>query len=148
LPVNCTVSLDVDVEGVRFEAAGVVRTSYPLVGMGISFQDLTPDTTARLSVLLAKAKGETSAEQPWACPTNPSIGSPSPFPAEDNPAPLLVTACRKLSQEFDRWKRHHSPAEVEELRQAVNQLQQKLAPLPESELIEFLLSPVQKGGTA
>jgi PilZ domain len=160
LPVNSNVTLRVTVEGMMFEAEGLVRTSYPLVGMGISFQKLTPQNTERLAVAIERAKQKSSADaaNQSAASGNAvtseagSSGSATSLPEEleleHNPAPGVAIACRKLAQEFEQWKRDRSSSEIEDLRQAIDQLQRKLSPRRDSGFIEFLANPFQSGGTA
>src|SRR5512140_2377451 len=40
LPIRTPLNMVLDVKGVRVEVNGIVRTSYPLVGMGIEFTEI------------------------------------------------------------------------------------------------------------
>ena len=125
LPVNSQIHMKVCVEGICFECAGVVRTSYPLLGMGISFQDLSDQNTERLNAILEKVK-------PAASPENPASLAPDFSPkirpeSQESAAHVLARACRMLTHDFDSWERSQSSADVNELKEAIGQLQQKLS---------------------
>ena len=64
LPVNTQVTLSLSVEGVWMDAAGIVRTSYPLVGMGISFQGVLGNNREKLEVVLERLKRKASGGRP------------------------------------------------------------------------------------
>jgi len=51
-PVGTTFSLVVETKGIRFQGRGVVRVSYPFLGMGIEFTEVLPAEQARLDELL------------------------------------------------------------------------------------------------
>lgn len=153
LPVNSSVSLDLCVEEIRFEATGMVRTSYPLLGMGVCFHNLTPGNAEKLALVLERAKRKAAREQTLtSLPTGISQGSAtasvdsksfSDLNPDENPAQILVEACRKLAEDFERWKLSCSPGEIEELKQAVRALERKLASPSAGGFIEFLAPPVE-----
>jgi hypothetical protein len=159
LPVNSNVTLDVRVEDICFQAAGIVRTSYPLLGMGICLQSLTPENAEKLAIALERARRRSAAKQE--APSQPGHSSTGPgivfssglksslldLTLEDNPGPELVKACRKLAEGFDQWKLSCTPAEIDEVKLAINQLQEKLSPTPENGFIELLPTPIQGSKT-
>jgi hypothetical protein len=142
LPRRTDVILDMKVENFRIVASGTVRTSYPLLGMGITFKDLTDSTREMLACLLAKLNQGDFRElgdplRPYPVPAEALSAEPrepAPNPAQDAPPPnteryrvrVLAMACQTLATNFDAWTRSWSPDEIEELRLAVNELHQKL----------------------
>ena len=51
-PVGTVLHLQLEANGVRLESKGTVRVSYPYLGMGIAFTDVSEQTTARLKEML------------------------------------------------------------------------------------------------
>ena len=51
-PVNSILNMIVEVRNIRFRVTGVVRISYPFLGMGVAFADISPADQARLDELL------------------------------------------------------------------------------------------------
>jgi hypothetical protein len=148
LPVNSTANLYLCIEDISFEAIGVVRASYPLLGMGISFQTLTPVNGEKLAIAVERAKRRSEREQmltssPSDDPQNSETVSPevsnSFWPGlslDEDRAPTLLKACRGLAEDFERWKDRCSPAEMEEIRVAIDQLQKRFSPAPAKEFME------------
>jgi hypothetical protein len=52
-PVGTLLHMKLDMNGIRIEPKGIVKISYPALGMGIAFADVTPHDTAELRRLLA-----------------------------------------------------------------------------------------------
>ena len=52
-PVGTVLSMKLEANGVRLETNGSVRVSYPYLGMGLAFVDITAENHARLRELLA-----------------------------------------------------------------------------------------------
>src|SRR5579872_205372 len=160
LPENTKVNLDLCVEDIPFAAAGVVRTNYPFLGMGIGFQSLTPENAEKLALVVERAKRRSSQERAAAALAPQHSSSPatdhtarvkSPLPdfrSEENPGPAVVKACRKLAEDFDQWKNTCTTAEIEEVKLAIRQLQVKLFPKPVGEFVEYLGGPTQSTGVA
>jgi hypothetical protein len=153
MPVNTEVHVKMNVEGVPIESLGVVRTSYPMVGMGISFQNISPENQERVSSIIAAIrnksiapKGETEPALAFNEPTDQL--KTAPLQLDVYPARVLATACRTLAANFDQWKVGRTPAELDELRLALVELQQKLLPQPQIEIVDFLSTPVPRGGHA
>jgi len=62
--VNTFVNMVLSVSGIRLELKGVVRTSFPLLGMGIEFAEIRDEDKAALQAVLVrldKDKDDTSA---------------------------------------------------------------------------------------
>jgi hypothetical protein len=138
LPVNAKINMNVCVEGVCFDTAGVVRTSYPLLGMGISFHNLDPENALRLNAILQAFQTQSPSE---------TVDSPEPATASlrqidlntkpEHPAQVLARACRMLSHDFDSWERGQSSDDVRELRDAIYQLHRKLSLRLDPDLHDF-----------
>lgn len=151
LPVDSAVKLMLCVEDIHFEANGVVRTSYPLLGMGICFQNLTPANAEKLNIVLERAKRRAVQQTPGAGYSEPSRNAEPASSAPERSAEAnlelnpgsalqLVKACRKLVEEFDSWKFAFSPAELEELRVVIDELQQKVSPAPSRAFADYLVA--------
>jgi hypothetical protein len=52
-PAGTILNLKLEANGLRVECMGTVRVNYPYLGMGISFQNMSEETKARLKQLLA-----------------------------------------------------------------------------------------------
>jgi hypothetical protein len=76
LPVKTPVNMVLDVKGVRVEVKGAVRTSYPLVGMGIEFTNVTEPQRLGLEEILRRLES--------------NLGQPDKFVAFAVPLPLLI----------------------------------------------------------
>ena len=61
LTLNTEVYVKMNVEGLPIESRGVVRTSYPMVGMGISFQNISPENQERLDHVIQTIRSRSSA---------------------------------------------------------------------------------------
>jgi hypothetical protein len=152
LTVNTEVYVKMNVEGIPIESAGVVRTSYPMVGMGISFQNILPENQERVDSIIQSIRGKVAAPKSVTEPAFTPAGQPRSGAAglqlDAYPVRVLVVACRTLAADFDRWKINRSPAELDELHLALVELQQKLSPPPQIELVDFLSSTLPQGGHA
>ncbi len=56
-PVRTHVNMALDVKGVKVEVKGIVRTSYPLVGMGIEFTEIAERERLGLEEVLRRLEG-------------------------------------------------------------------------------------------
>lgn len=144
MAVGTEVTIGLKMEGVWIEFAGLVRTSYPLVGMGIAFHQLTDASREKLSALVNKLKQKASDENSnFIVEFGPSV-SPEPESPQAPRQPdmyslrVLALACKTLANNYDKLKDSHSSAEIEELRLAISMLQQKLSPSRQPELVDFL----------
>lgn len=158
LPLNTVVSLELLIEGIALEAAGMVSTSTPRVGMEIGFHKVTPETQRKIVLALQKLKQKAWDEQQ--IPQLPQTVSPalrSLQPAEPSAMPamncvdagrVLVAICNTLSSDFDAWKSTRTPAEIDELRRAVLELHKRLAPSAAIDIGEYLAGVPNRGGQA
>lgn len=138
LPVNSEVTLELEIEDIGFAAAGVVRTSYPLLGMGICFHNLAPESAEKLSFALDLAKRNSSRRNSQTSPPDP-VAEPeaSKISVEEDPGAVLAKGCRKLAEDFSRWKLTRSAAEIENLKVALELLQQQFTPKRANEFVEY-----------
>jgi len=138
LPVNSEVGLKVNIDGMTIEATGVVRTSYPMVGMGISFKEVSQDSLQKLEKILNKidAKAPAHAETSPQAPT---------LRLDAYSAHMLAMALRAFASGLDEWQTMHSPEEVEELRQAMREVFEKLLPVSRVEVIDYLAESLPRG---
>ena len=156
LPLKTVVSLELQMEGIAVETAGVVAASMPRVGMEISFHRISPENKRKIVLALQKLKQKTWDEQQVPLPQNipstrsASSAAPSVMPANCVDAGrALMAICKVLSADFDDWKSTRTAAEIEELRKAVADLQQKLTPAAAIDIGEYLASSVpNRGGQA
>jgi hypothetical protein len=147
LPVNTAVHAKMNVEGVAIESQGVVRTSYPMVGMGISFQKTTPENQAKVGQVIQFLRNKAAAPKNLTEPADAYSPAEPIISEEKEPVRalrldtysvrVLAKACHEFVADFDVWKSTRLPSEIEELRQAVSELQLKLAPLPQIEFTDF-----------
>jgi PilZ domain-containing protein len=57
-PRDTSVNMVLDVNGVRVQMKGVVRVSYPFLGMGIAFTEVTAENRTRLDEILTRIAGQ------------------------------------------------------------------------------------------
>ena len=140
LPVNTDVTVGLKIEGTWIEFAGNVRTSYPMLGMGIAFNRPAPANREKLIGLLEALKRrdatemseyivELGASQTLEVSEN-KAATPDGTQTESDTYPLsvLTLACRDLADNLEAWKDHYSEFDLEELRKAISLLQEKLSP--------------------
>jgi hypothetical protein len=126
LPVNAPVVIKATVDGVVLEGEGVVCTSYPMVGMGVRFQNLSRESQERLAKILEKSGHK---------PAEAATGPVAAVTAEPNAAlrldayaiRVLPIACQTVAANLEAWKSAHTTAELDELFEAVQTLYQKLS---------------------
>ncbi|HEY5030500.1 MAG TPA: PilZ domain-containing protein [Candidatus Angelobacter sp.] len=138
--VNTEVYIRMNVEGIEVESPGVVRTSYPLVGIGISFQNLSPHNQEKIFTILQSIRNRAAASKNMTGPALASGNSdsgPAELQLDAYPVRVLATAFRTLAANFDNLKIARSPAELDELRLALSELETKLSPPPQIELVDF-----------
>jgi hypothetical protein len=83
-PVGTILDLKLEAKDVRFESKGDVRVSYPYLGMGIAFVDMTEESTARLKQLLAAIAPAAAIVGPVVAVARPSCGPVGEMPAIQN----------------------------------------------------------------
>ena len=63
-PVNTSVDMLITVNGAGVRVKGVVRTSYPLLGMGIGFTNISKEAQVQLEELILSCAGGASPPEP------------------------------------------------------------------------------------
>lgn len=153
LPVNTEVAIKMNVEGTAIESAGVVRTSYPMVGMGISFIRISPACQEKVNEILLRLRGKAysvkTGEMQMApdAPAEASAVTATSVAAQktetgglrlsSQPARTLAAALREIAAGLDDWKTLNESADIEEVRQAIQDLHLKLLPSPKTDLTDY-----------
>src|SRR5581483_4121553 len=111
LPAKTVISLELQIEGIIVETAGVIASSMPRVGMEISFHRISLENKRKIVLALQKLKQKSWDEQHVPLPQSFSASRPS-SPAIPITMPAnyvdaghaLVAICKTLSADFDEWK--------------------------------------------
>ncbi|HEV3039854.1 MAG TPA: PilZ domain-containing protein [Candidatus Angelobacter sp.] len=144
LLVDAQITVTVNVLGISFQTAGTVRTSYPLVGMGIAFNNLSAQNQEKIAQMIARIQQETSTrseinDSPTGACSQNLEPSPRRLCLSTYPVRELTAACEALASDCGSWKSAALPVEIQELRDALSMLQHKLSDGggPEIELMDF-----------
>lgn len=152
LPANTSVQVRMSVENELIEFAGEVRTSHPMVGMGIHIQKAPPEVRRRIDNVLQRLTGKPGATPPPAVPAAAPRHEPWPestaLKLEAYPVRVLAMAFQTLSENFDTWKAGRAPSELEEMRLAVDELQNKLSSDAQRALASFISATMPRSGHA
>lgn len=137
LPLNTVVNLEMKVEGIQVESAGIVTGSTPRVGMEISFHKVSTEIQRKIVQVLQKLRQKAWDEQqvpplPAIVAAGASLAAPAqkaaPAFGRTDPIRELAALCKVLQANWDYWKNTHTTAEIEELRKAVADLEEMLSP--------------------
>jgi len=136
LPLNTVVNLEMQIEGIQVESAGMVTGSTPRVGMEINFhkvsQEIQRKIVQALQKLRQKAWDEERVPLPAMIAAGPSLAStiqkPAATPGRTDPFRELAALCNVLRANWDYWKSTRTTTEIEELRRAVVELEEILSP--------------------
>lgn len=88
-PTGTVLQLKLSVNGFKVEATGNVRVSYPYLGMGIAFVDMTEETRAQLRQLLASIAPGSVIMGPGIASSIPAPSSLEGLPPITNPQGAL-----------------------------------------------------------
>ena len=88
-PVGTTLYLKLEAGGVRVETKGIVRVSYPYLGMGIAFADMTEEWSGRLKQMLAAIAPASTIVGPVITMAQPSCGPLGSMSAITDPAAAI-----------------------------------------------------------
>jgi hypothetical protein len=77
--------MKLEVNGVRFETKGKVRISYPYLGMGIAFEEISDENLVRLKQLLASLSRPGMIMGPGTNAPHPTAGPMEDIPTVTNP---------------------------------------------------------------
>ena len=91
-PVNTSVDMLITVNGAGVRVKGVVRTSYPLLGMGIGFTDISKEAQVQLEELILSCAGEASPPESGTNAAQPVPAAPDLLMIMDAGAALNALA--------------------------------------------------------
>lgn len=83
-PAGAGLHMKMEVSGIRFETKGKVRVSYPYLGMGIAFQEMSDENLVRLKHLLASLSRPGIIVGPGANAPHPTTGPMEGLPSITN----------------------------------------------------------------
>jgi hypothetical protein len=89
LGVGTVIGLQLEVNGFRVEATGVVRVAYPSLGMGISFDKISEEDRERLRGLVRSISPPSVIVSPRVTPRSPLIPLSDASPPVANPGAAL-----------------------------------------------------------
>lgn len=90
-PVGTVLRMKLESNGVRLETTGTVRVSYPYLGMGIAFTDITEQARTQLKELLGTVSRPSGIVGPGVASALPSSGPMDTVPLVTNP-PAAIRA--------------------------------------------------------
>lgn len=88
-PAGTSLHMKLEVNGVRLEAKGNVRVSYPYLGMGIAFVDMSEEAQSRLREMLATITRPTAIMGPGIASSMPAGSHLEAIPQIANPDAAL-----------------------------------------------------------
>jgi hypothetical protein len=95
-PVGALVDLTLDLNDVRVQVKGEVRMSYPFLGIGIAFRDISPENQLHLKQMIRSICPATSAVPPHEVET----------PAKHSSLPIIVNPAAALQALADYFEMH------------------------------------------
>ena len=99
-PVGANVDMQLELNGIRAHLKGEVRVSYPCLGMGIAFRDLSDENRVRLLEML-------SSVSPAAPPVTPLVSEPPPASAVTPLAlPIIINPAAALQALAEFFETH------------------------------------------
>lgn len=96
-PAGTVLHMKLEASGVRLETKGNVRVSYPYLGMGVAFVDMSEESLGRLHTLLAKISRPTTIMGPGLASSLPAGGPLEAVPQVADPGAAL----QKLTEFFE-----------------------------------------------
>jgi hypothetical protein len=96
-PAGTILNMKLDANGFRIETKGNVRVSYPYLGMGIAFINITEDNVTQLKRLLATISHPCMIMGPGIASSLPAVDPLSELPSITNPEAAL----RALTEFFE-----------------------------------------------
>jgi hypothetical protein len=133
LPLNTVVNLEMQIEGIQVESAGMVIGSTPRVGMEINFHKVSQEIQRKIVQALQKLKQKAWDEEQVPLPAMIPAASlaatqKAAVPGPTDPFRELADLCKVLHANWDYWRSTHTTADIEELRKAVVELEEMLSP--------------------
>lgn len=96
-PSGTVLHMKLDANGVRVETKGSVRMSYPYLGMGIAFVEISDENRERLKELLGRISRPSVILGPGVTPSVPTCGPLDALPSISDPG----VALRALTEFFE-----------------------------------------------
>jgi len=96
-PANTTLHMKLEANGIRVETKGIVRVSYPYLGMGIAFFEMSEDNLSHLKQLLATVSHPCMIMGPGIASSLPATDPLKAVPTISDPA----AAVRSLMEFFE-----------------------------------------------
>lgn len=96
-PAGTIIHMKLEANGARVETKGVVRVSYPYLGMGIAFEGMSDENIARLKQVLGRLSRPAVIVGPGVKSSQPSAGPMESLPPVTHPE----TAVRALIEHFE-----------------------------------------------
>ena len=132
LPLGTEVQLRMNVQGILVETSGAISTSHPLVGMGIAFRGITPEQQQNLDLALQALREAPLPNIDGNAAESGAVYHTAESHLISSSRDLhtitgLIYACRTLTAGFDQWRSSFSPEQMEAFRQAISELQDRLA---------------------
>ena len=116
-PAGTVLQMKLEANGVRVETKGNVRVSYPYLGMGVAFVEMSEENQARLRELLAKIVHSTVIMGPGIASTLPASSPLGAKPLLSNPHAALEALAEffesrqmLMREDFLRIVRHSQSA--------------------------------------
>lgn len=88
-PVGTVLHMKLETNGLRLEATGNVRVSYPYLGMGVAFVELSEANRAQLRQMLGQISRPSAIMGPGIASTLPASGPLDAVPAIADPAAAM-----------------------------------------------------------
>ena len=88
-PVGTVLHMKLETNGLRLEATGNVRVSYPYLGMGVAFVELSEANRAQLRQMLSQISRPSAIMGPGIASTLPASGPLDAVPAIADPAAAM-----------------------------------------------------------
>jgi hypothetical protein len=88
-PVGTVLHMKLEANGMRLEATGNVRVSYPYLGMGVAFVELSEANRAQLRQMLSQISRPSAIMGPGIASTLPASGPLDAVPAIADPAAAM-----------------------------------------------------------
>lgn len=96
-PAGTVLHMNMEANGIRFETKGTVRVSYPYLGMGIAFTEMSEESRAALKRMLATISHPTVIMGPGIASSLPAV-EPLQLPAITKPEAAIAA----LGEFFER----------------------------------------------
>ena len=105
-PVGARIDLELELNGIRAQVTGEVQVSYPFLGMGVAFRELTSENRLHLQEMIDSVR--------------PTIARPRPATVEETPVsaslPIILNPGAALQALADFFETHATLSKEEFIR--------------------------------